>query len=56
MLANQDKLPRESVEIAGAEVVREPIDDISSAVWRAMIATMAGDDGASSDQSLPNRA
>jgi hypothetical protein len=46
VLVNQDKLPRESVEIAGAEVVREPIDDIPGAVCWAMIATMAGDDGA----------
>jgi hypothetical protein len=36
VLVNQDKLPRESVEIAGAEVAREPIDDIPGAVWRAV--------------------
>jgi len=33
-----DKLPRESVEIAGVEVVREPIDDIPGAVSRGVCA------------------
>jgi len=35
LLVNKDKLPRESVELVGAEVMREPIDDIPGAVWRA---------------------